>query len=410
MKRKDFLNRAALGVIATPFMSSAISNTIDARTGKNISFKNQLKSIEDVVKISEVKVYRVPRAIFIKVETDAGVSGWGEAGHDNPTVVSEIFRTYIKSMAVGKDPFQSEALWHNIVYFCEDLGLSGVLMSALAGLDNALWDLKGKLLKMPVYKLLGGAGMEKMKVYGSFGVDNGRKSTKKAQNSAEEFLDNGYDTFKLRMQIRTRKRNPENDLTEDYVKAVRQVIGDDNTLFVDFNYGYTAGKAVDMIKRLYEKYNVALVEEPVHYHDYKALAEVVQQSPIRIAAGEHQFNRWDFKNLIIQGNADVLNLDVIKGGGISEMKKAAALCQAFEREVMVHNARPTLATAASLHFIASIFNPARVQEYGGPRPNMGLQKFFKNYFKVEQNYIHIPQEPGLGLIPDEKALAEFLED
>jgi len=92
------------------------------------------------------------------------------------------------------------------------------------------------------------------------------------------------------------------------------------------------------------------------------------------------------------------------------MKKAAVLCLAFEREVMVHNARPRLATAASLHLVASIFNPVRVQKYGGPRANMGLQKFFKNYFKVEQNYIHIPREPGLGLVSDEKALAEYLDE
>ena len=409
MKRKEFLKTTVFGVLATPFLGFA-----STKSGEDLEKTHTLievpNTIKDVVKITDVKIYRVPRALYVKVETDAGISGWGEGDHDNKEVISAILKNLIKPKALGKDPFDSEAIWHDVLYSGEDLGLSGALTGALAGFDNALWDLKGKLLNMPVYKLLGGAGMEKMKVYGSFGVDNGGKSIAKAQATAQEFLDKGYDTFKVRMQIRTKGRNPESDLTEKYVKAVREVIGDENTLFVDFNNGYTAGKAVEMIQRLYEKYNIALVEEPVHYHDYVALAEVVQQSPIRIAAGEHQFNRWGFKNLIIQGNADVLNLDVIKGGGISEMKKAAILCQAFEREIMVHNARPTLCTAASLHLVASIFNPARVQEYGGPRLNMGLQRFFKNYFKVEQNYIYIPQEPGLGLIPDEKALAEFLED
>ena len=409
MKRKEFLKTTTLGALATPFLGFA-----STKSGEDLEKIHTLSevpsTIKDVVKITDVKIYRVPRALYVKVETDAGISGWGEGDHDNTEVITKIIKELIRPKALGKDPFDSEAIWHDVLYSGEDLGLSGALTGALAGFDNASWDLKGKLLNIPVYKLLGGAGMEKMKVYGSFGVDNGGKSIAKAQTTAQEFLDKGYDTFKVRMQIRTKGRNPENDLTEKYVKAVREVIGDENTLFVDFNNGYTAGKAVEMIQRLYEKYNIALVEEPVHYHDYVALAEVVQQSPIRIAAGEHQFNRWDFKNLIIQGNADVLNLDVIKGGGISEMKKAAILCQTFEREVMVHNARPTLCTAASLHLVASIFNPARVQEYGGPRLNMGLQKFFKNYFKVEQNYIYIPQEPGLGLIPDEKALAEFLED
>lgn len=405
MNRKKFLSTTALGTAGVPLLGCMAQSSL---TGSSeIKIPNAVK---DVIKITAIKVYRVPRALYVKVETDAGISGIGEGDHDNTEVISEIIEELITPIAIGKDPFQSEAIWHQILYQGEDLGLSGALTGALAGLDNALWDLKGRILGQPVYKLLGGADMEKMKVYGSFGVKNGQKTIKEAQEMAEDFLNRGYDTFKVRLQIRTLGRNPENDVTEKYVAAVRKVIGDDNTLFVDFNNGYTAGKAVEMIQRLYEKYNINLVEEPVHYHDYNAFAEVVQQSPVRIAGGEHQFNRWDFKRLIIEGNADVLNLDLIKGGGISEMKKAAVLCQAFEREVMVHNARPTLCTAASLHLVASIFNPARVQEYAGPRENMNLQRFFKNYFKVENNFIYVPQEPGLGLEPDYDVLAEYLDD
>jgi len=116
MKRKDFLNRAALGIVAIPFKSSALATKTAESFIDSIKSSKIPNSVRDVVKITDVKVYRVLRAIFIKVETDTGITGWGEAGHDNPTVISEIFRSYIKPMAIDKDPFQSEVLWHNMVY------------------------------------------------------------------------------------------------------------------------------------------------------------------------------------------------------------------------------------------------------------------------------------------------------
>ncbi len=209
------------------------------------------------------------------------------------------------------------------------------------------------------------------------------------------------------MQIRTLGRNPDPDPTEAYVKAVRQAIGDEATLFVDFNNGYTAGKAVSLILKIYEKYNVQIVEEPVSYKDYDGLRQCVEASPIRIAAGEHDFNRWEVRDLIMLGKADVVNLDVIKGGGISEMRKAAILAQSFEREVMLHNARPTLAAAASLHLIGSIFNAARIQEHGGERPEMGLWELFENRIKYENGHLFLPQTEGLGLEVIEKAMEKY---
>ncbi|TPN81200.1 mandelate racemase/muconate lactonizing enzyme family protein [Aquimarina algicola] len=402
IKRRKFLSALGLGLAGT---TTVIANQFNGGLGT----KDCIHKVSDTIKITNIKTYVHPQALFVKIETDAGVIGWGEGDHDNPKIIAKIVREVCKPYLLHQDPFQSEYLWHTILYRGEDLGLSGALTGALAGIDNALWDLKGKLLDFPVYKLLGGAKVEKIKVYGSFGVKNGKKSISEAQNMAANFIDTGYDTVKLRMQIRVLKRNPEDDITEKYVKAVREVIGDENTLFVDFNNGYTPGKAIDLIKKLYEKYNIQLVEEPVHYLDYEGLKQCVDQSPIRIGAGEHQFNRWDFKNLIVKGNADVLNLDLIKGGGLSEMKKIAALAMTFEKEIMCHNARPTLATAATLHFIASIFNPARVQEYGGTRPKLKLGKLFENNFKFENGHLYVPQNPGLGLKVNEKEMSKYLD-
>jgi L-alanine-DL-glutamate epimerase-like enolase superfamily enzyme len=399
MKRQAFLRSGfltAAGLATTPF----------TRAEKSVLLP---KTTKNDVKITDIKTYAHPKACFVKIETDAGISGWGEADHDHIPIVAKVIHELGEPYLLGESPFESEYFWNKIFFMGEDIGSNGVATGALAGIDNALWDLKGKIVDLPVYKLLGGNRMEKIKVYGSFGRGEGLniKTPNQCGKTAAGFVEKGYDTVKLRMQIRTLGRNPDPDPTEAYVKAVREAIGDKTTLFVDFNNGYTAGKAIDLILKLHEKYNVDLVEEPVSYKDYDALRQCVEASPIRIGAGEHEFNRWEVRDLITQGKADVINLDVIKGGGISEMKKAAVLAQAFEREVMVHNARPTLAAAASLHLVASIFNPARIQEHGGERPEMGLWEVFDERFKFENGFLYVPQTAGLGLAVNEKAMEKY---
>ncbi len=381
---------------------SAISKEIAAQSFKHVAPPNSFI-------ISEVKTYIHPKALFVKVTTKEGVSGWGEGDHDNTMVIAQIIQQLAKPILLGQDPFESEYIWHEILYQNEDLGLSGALSGALAGIDNALWDLKGKITNLPVYKLLGGAKTEKVKVYGSFGVGTGEKrmSSTDAAKIASGFVEKGYDTVKLRMQIRVLDRNPDPDPTLKFAEAVRAAIGDQITLFLDFNNGYTSGAAIPLIQKLHEKYNVALVEEPVHYKDYQGLKKCVEASPIKIAAGEHDFNRWDYRHLITEGQADVLNLDVIKAGGLSELKKIASLAQAFDKEIMCHNARPSLASAASLHFIASTFNPARIQEYGGSRPELGLGPYFENALEFKDGYLYVPQGPGIGLIPNESLMAKL---
>jgi L-alanine-DL-glutamate epimerase-like enolase superfamily enzyme len=405
LSRKIFLKRLSLGVAglaiadfgkATPTLFSGVSANKFAATG--------------AVKITDVVTYVHPKATFIKIETDAGISGWGEGDHDHVKLVAETIRSVAKPILVGQDPFNSEYFWHQILFQGEDLGTAGLLTGALAGVDNALWDLKGKITNQPVYKLLGGNNVEKIKVYGSFARGEGKdiKNAEQTAKSGVKFVEQGYDTIKLRMQIRTLNLNPEPDPTEEYVKTLRQMVGDKITIFVDFNNGYTAGKAIPLIKKLYEKYNIALVEEPVSYLDYRGLRQVVDASDIRIAAGEHEFNRWQFRQLITEGSPDVLNCDTIKGGGITEMRKAAILGQAFEKEVMCHSTRPTLGCAAMLHFVASLTNAARVQEHGGDRAKeMKLAELFNNQIRYEAGHLYVPQTAGLGLEINEKQMEKY---
>ncbi len=360
----------------------------------------------DIVKITDVKCYVMRKALFVKIETDAGVSGWGEGDHDYSDIIAEVVNKICKPLVIGQDPFQHEYLWNQMYFLGIEAGNSGLLPGAIAGVDNALWDLKGKLLGKPVHQILGGNNVEKIKVYGSFprGEGKNRKTSDQMAAVAASFAELGYTTVKPRMQIREHNLDPLNDDTFEIVKAVRKAVGDDIQIFVDFNNGYSSARAIMMANKLYEHLNIAAVEEPVSHQNYEELRKVVDAVQIPVLAGEHEYNKWQFRDLIVTGGADILNTDVIKCGGISECKKVAILAECFNRKVMVHNARPTLATAASLQLVATLNNAERVQEYAGKREELELSHLFDNYFEVKDGYVYLPTLPGLGLIVNEKEM------
>lgn len=356
------------------------------------------------VRISNLRTYVFKNATFVKIETDAGASGWGEADHDYPTLTSAVINEICKKEVLGKDPFDSEYLWQQMFFKGEDAGTTGLLPGAIAGVDNALWDLKGKLLNLPVHKVAGSFGGGQIRVYGSLARGDKSKTRRGPQQMAKlaaEIVGQGYKTIKVRMQIRQLNVDPDFDDTFEVVKAVRKAVGDSIEIFVDYNNGYTPAKAIDLTKKLVEHLNIAAIEEPVSYHNYAGLSAVVEAIDIPVMAGEHEFNKWQMRDLITIGQADFINADVIKCGGFSECRKVAALAHAFDRYIMTHNTRPTLATATSLQLTASIPNAARVQEYAGERPEMGLGGLFENHIDFKDGYITIPTEPGLGLAVNE---------
>lgn len=391
ISRKHFLKTSLLGMAGLTFAGGRIKESL-AQDSNHAD-----------VKVTDVKAYVFKSATFVKVETDAGVSGWGEADHDYPKLTAAVIEEICKKEVVGQNPFNSEYLWTRMYFRGYDAGSSGLLPGAIAGVDNALWDLKGKLLKMPVHKISGGSKVEKIRVYGSFGRSGGGryKTPQEMAAIASKFVEQGYKTIKARMQIRQLNVDPEPDPTYDIIKAVRQAVGDDIELFVDFNNGYTAAKAIALAKKLYEHFNIAAVEEPVSQQNYPALRQVVETLEIPVMAGEHEYNKWQVRDLITIANVDAINADLIKCAGFTECRKIAAMAQAFDKLIMTHNTRPTLATAASLQLVASISNAARVQEYAGARPELGLTQLFENAFQFKDGYLYLPDGPGLGLLVNE---------
>ena len=343
----------------------------------------------------------------MKIETDAGISGWGEADHDYPKLTADVVGEICKKELIGQDPFNSEYLWHTIFFKGEDAGSTGLLPGALAGVDNALWDLKGKLLNLPVNKISGGFNIDKVRVYGSFAAGEDpktRKSPDEMAKTAIDFVSQGYTTIKARMQIRQLNIDPIDDDTFRIIAAIRKAVGDEIEIFVDYNNGFTPAKAISITRKLVEHFNIEAVEEPVTYHDYHGLRQVVEAVEIPVMAGEHEFNRFQMRELITVGNPAFINADLIKAAGFSECRKIAYMAHAFDKFVMTHNTRPTLATAASLQLVASIPNAARVQEYAGTRIEMGLANLFENNIEFDNGFLIVPTNPGLGLIVNEKEM------
>ncbi|MEL7002340.1 MAG: mandelate racemase/muconate lactonizing enzyme family protein [Bacteroidota bacterium] len=406
MDRKSFLKYTSLG-------AAGLTIPFQARSETQVSKTTSPKA--DGIKITDVKGYRFKKAHYVKIETNEGISGWGESDGANKLYASKYLEKGLKKYIIDKNPFDSEGIWQECYLKGLEAGIGGIHPGTLSGVDSALWDLKGKILNMPVHKLLGGNGLDKIRVYGSYGRDqNNRYETPvEMAKRAVAYVNQGYKAVKARMQIRQENVNPYPDDIFECVKEIRAAIGDDIRLMIDFNNGYTPAEATVMGRRLYEHFNIAALEEPVFQQDYSGLRQVVDALDIPVMAGEHEYNKWMMKDLITIANVDIINADVIKCGGITECRKTASMAHAFGKQIMVHNAKPTLATAASLQLLASIPNGARFQEYAGKRIDQGygpLHELFDNSLEFEDGFLKLPKEPGLGLIVNEKAMEKNKRD
>jgi L-alanine-DL-glutamate epimerase-like enolase superfamily enzyme len=355
------------------------------------------------ITIKEVRTYVLDGACFVQVAASNGLSGWGEADADNPPLMAAFIDNGLKQQVIGHDPWDTERLWDAMFYKNHDQGPGGALANAIAGIDIALWDLKGKTLGLPVYQLLGGMYRERIRAYGSFGVGFGRNmAPAQAAAQAAKFVKQGFTAVKLRMQIRQPNQNPWPDPTFVYARAVRDAIGPDVDLIIDINNGYSAARAIEVGKRLKEEFNIMLYEEPVNDQTHTETAAVVRALDTPVVAGEKEYTRWQHRELIIYGNPDYLNPDTIKAGGLTEMKKIAAIAQAYGKPIICHNTRPTLGTAASLQFIASISNCGPFIEYVDVDRFEALLGLMKNRIRFENGSLFVPHGPGLGLDVDEE--------
>lgn len=361
------------------------------------------------MKITDVRArLLMKRFIIVEVHTDEGIIGYGECSPMNGPVTKVMVESALKPHLLGEDPFQIERLWEKMFIRTIKLGPMGVQMNAIAGVDIALWDILGKALNQPIYNLIGGLYRDKVEVYASSG--GGRHLTpKQIAERAASYVERGYKAVKQRMDWREDNTDPHPDHGPDAVREMRAAVGDQIDISFDPNNGYTPHRAIQ-VGRILEQYRVYHFEEPVASYDYPGIAKVAQALDIPVAAGEQEYTRWQFRDLITIGQVDIIQPDIIKCGGISEIRKIAVVGQTYNKQIKMHQTQPTIGTLAALHFALATPNCVYRQEHPADEHPLKEAGLLVEPVPFRDGALYPPAGPGLGIEVDRKVLQRLEEE
>lgn len=321
-------------------------------------------------------------ALFVHIHTDEGVQGLG-LGAGTPAIRS-VIQDSLKDLLIGEDPFEIERLWEAMFWRVRGYGRKGVAFCAISSIDIALWDLKAKVLGLPLYRLLG-AYRNSVPVYGSGGWTNFTESELIEEQAG--YVARGMRSVKMKVGKDFGKAERE-DVRR--LAAVRKALGDDVEILIDANNGYYAKQAITMARE-FEQYRVGWFEEPVLADDIDGLATVARSTTIPVATGEHEYTKFGFKDLIARGGADIVQPDVGRVGGVTEWMKVAHLAHAFNLPIAPH-----AYAIVSLHVACASPN-LRIVEYLGVE-EQGYQAFFTDFPRPKDGmWAPFTDRPGLGV-------------
>ncbi len=350
------------------------------------------------MKIREIKTYKVrPRWGFIEIVTDEGLSGWGEPvleGHCG-TVLACVEE--MKDYLIGQDPGNIEDIWTTL-YRAGFYRGGGVLMSAIAGIDQALWDIKGKYFGVPVYELLGGACRSRMKVYSWVGGDRPRD----VGSAALQRKQAGFTAVKMNAtdELQMIDSYEKIDAVLERVAAIRETCGKNFGIAIDFHGRVHKPMARILAKKL-EEFDPMFIEEPVLCEQMEYFPEIAAACNIPIATGERLYSRYDFKRLLRTGGVDIIQPDLSHAGGITEVRKIAAMAEAYDVALAPHCPLGPIALAACLNVDACSYNAVIQEQSMGIHYNVG--KSVLDYvlnpedFTFIEGYANLPSRPGLGV-------------
>jgi L-alanine-DL-glutamate epimerase-like enolase superfamily enzyme len=355
------------------------------------------------IKVTEIKTYPLKTGqTIVEVLTDAGLSGWGECSPmTGGTVFKEIIDKAIANHVVGRNPFDNERIWRETFFDKYKLGPMGVFLNAMAGVDIALWDLKGKALGVPCWALMGGKVRDKVPLYAS--AMRQHRSPKDEAAHLAKWVAQGYTAVKIHPYEYWAFDQGKDD-TLDVVREVRAALGPKMPITVDVNNSYSVNQAVT-IGRALEELGVFIFEEPIAAYDYDGYARLCDTLDIAVSAGEQEYTHWQHKDLIERGKIDIIQPDVVKCGGLTELIKIGTIASVFNRPVVCHNTQPTIGTAAHYHFWVSCPMCLYHQEYPAePHPLRDKTPILTEPLKIEAGFLTMPDKPGLGIEVDRKVL------
>ncbi|MER9327885.1 galactonate dehydratase [Mesorhizobium sp. M0152] len=359
------------------------------------------------MKITALTTYIVPpRWLFLKIETDAGVTGWGEPVVEGRALTVEAAVKELADYLIGKDPRLIEDHW-TVMHRGSFYRGGPILMSAIAGIDQALWDIKGKALGVPVHELLGGKLRDTIKVYSWIGGDRPAE----VAAGAKEVVARGFLALKMNgtEELQIVDSHDKIDAAVERVAMVREAVGPDIGIAVDFHGRVHRPMARILVKEL-EPYRLMFIEEPVLSENREALKEIAALGSTPIALGERLYSRWDFKSVFEEGVVDIIQPDLSHAGGITECRKIAAMAEAYDVAVAPHCPLGPIALAACLQLDAVSYNCFIQEQSLGIHYNAANDLLDyaanKNVFRYEDGYVAIPDGPGLGVEIDEDYVKE----
>jgi D-galactarolactone cycloisomerase len=343
------------------------------------------------------------------VDTDEGIQGVGEAFYfGGPAqVVAALIDDGLGPLVVGHDPFDTSVLWDRLYNWTRDQGQKGLTISAISALDIALWDIKGKALGLPVYKLLGGAYRTRARAYatGLYEPQGVPSIVDALVEEAVGYAEAGFTGMKLKVGYGLAR-------DEGYVRAIREAIGGDIALMVDANHAYNASEAI-RLARVLADYDVYWFEEPVVPEDLDGYVEVRAASDVPIAGGECEYTRYGFRQLIDRRAVDILQPDLCAAGGYTEVMKIIAMASAASIPVVPHVWGTNVGLAAALQLYAALPN--------FPERRFAAEPFFeydrshhpfrdgvtREQLIFDRGYLEIPDRPGLGISLDMAFVQKF---
>ena len=334
--------------------------------------------------------------IYVKIETDEGLVGWGESTI-GPLTVAHMVEEFGK-LLIGKDPFQIEEHWQTLFHHFQNVRSGPIQMPAISGIEVALWDIKGKALGVPIYEMLGGKMRDRIWCYGRWDGDSVEDAVERALSFTEQGLTAlKGDPFNHRgrfVPIAAER------LAVAKLKAVREAVGEDVELIIEA-HGRLAPTDAIRIGNAMEEYRPYAYEEPVPPENLDALEKVAHSVSIPIATGERLFTKWEFAELLHRQIISMVQPDVIHCGGILETKKIAAMAEAYYTGFQPHNPYGPICTMASLHL--DVCTPNFMIQEGGIKP--WFQDACNGDFPTQTDgFLSIPTGVGLGVEMNEEWL------
>jgi galactonate dehydratase len=381
--------RAALsgGLAGLGLAAFAASEAADAPGKKDAPI-----AAKDPIKVTKLETFLVkPRWLFLKIHTNAGIVGLGEpVVEGRAKTVAEAIKE-IAPYLVGKDPRRVTHHWQAIYRHAFYRG-GPILTSALSGIDQALWDIKGKALGVPVHELLGGPTRDRVRVY----------AHARSPEAIKAALAKGFTAFKTGVAKRRPSRYVETPAAVRYAAEafgeLRKAAGDDSDLAIDFHGAISPALAKVLIKAL-EPYAPMFIEEPCQCQNHDVMAEIARGTHLPIATGERVFTKWGFREVLEKRAATIVQPDLCHAGGITEGRLIAGIAEAYYAAVAPHNPLGPISLAAGVQLAASIPNFLCQEQV-----SLG-DGYLKKPFVVRKGYLDLPTGPGLGIELDDDAVA-----